>query len=375
MLRKHKLLVISVGVLLLGAASLAWLERSTLATWYALHCLARADDAGRERCAANVGRLGEAALPGLIDCLRQKDPRICRNARAGLACLVRQQGGSGGQWTVDLAVALARHFPRLSEAGKQQTIELVAEWFRPGDDKPQPAEGLVRACSPLLAGLIEARSSALQLAALELCATLVTPTQGDGVLSSSRELVRCCLHAEAPAVRLRAIQLSLSPGMDLVEHVTGLLNDPDVGVRRAAILAVGPADKVVLDDMLLPSLHDPDPEVQRLCESALKARGLGPEHLQLGRLLTDPQPQERIKVIDKLRRAADLDRGIWLRRLSHDPAPSVRVAALRVMDEQQLADLTDRIDQMAQQDPSETVKYLAHIYLQRSRKAAANGSR
>lgn len=375
MLHKRKLLVISLAVLLLGAVSLAWLERSTLWTWYALRCLARADDAGREGCADWVGRLGEAALPGLIDCLRQQDGRVCQNARAGLACLVRQQGGSGEPWTVNLSVALARDFPHMSPAGKQQTLELVNEWFRPGENSPRPAEGLARACSRLLSSLTEAHGPLLQVAALELCGTLLTQTQGDEVLGSSRELVRCCLHAETPEVRLRAIQLALSPGMDLVEHVTGLLGDPDVRVRRAAILAVGPADKVVLDDMLLPSLHDADPEVQRLCEAALKARGLGPEHMQLGRLLTAHQPLERIKVIDKLRRVHDLDRGVWLRRLSHDPAPSVRVAALRVMDEQQLADLADRIDQMAQQDPSETVKYLATIYLQRSHKTMATGSR
>ena len=57
--------------------------------------------------------------------------------------------------------------------------------------------------------------------------------------------------------------------------------------------------------------------------AALRGRGLGTEHLALARLLTDPQPGQRMKVLERLQDAKDLDPGIWLCRLSHDPAPSV----------------------------------------------------
>jgi hypothetical protein len=58
-----------------------------------------------------------------------------------------------------------------------------------------------------------------------------------------------------------------------------------------------------------------------------------------------------------------LDPGLWLRRLSHDPSPSVRVAAMRAMTQQNFVDLSDRIDQMARTDPSPTVCQLAQFYL------------
>jgi hypothetical protein len=151
--------------------------------------------------------------------------------------------------------------------------------------------------------------------------------------------------------------------MDLLEKVVGLLNDPAVEVRRAAILAVGPADQVVRDEGLLPCLHDPDPEVRKLTESALVGRGLRPEHIELGRLLTDPDHLKRVQVLDHLREAPDLDPGLWLRRLSHDPAPSVRAAAVRVMSKLTLIDLSDRMDQMARTDPNPTVAWLARYYL------------
>jgi hypothetical protein len=130
----------------------------------------------------------------------------------------------------------------------------------------------------------------------------------------------------------------------------------------AANRAVGPADKVVLDETLLPCLRDPDEEVRRLCEQALYGRGLGPEHIRLGRLLTAPEPGERLQVLDELRRTPELDAAVWLRRLSHDPAPSVRAAAVRVMGSPGL-NLNDRLDQMARNDPSETVSWLANYYL------------
>jgi hypothetical protein len=72
----------------------------------------------------------------------------------------------------------------------------------------------------------------------------------------------------------------------------------------------------------------------------------------------------RLQVLDQLSRSPDLDLGLWLRRLSHDAAPSVRVAAMRAMTLQPYLDLTDRIDQMARSDGSPTVRQLAQYYLQ-----------
>lgn len=60
----------------------------------------------------------------------------------------------------------------------------------------------------------------------------------------------------------------------------------------------------------------------------------------------------------------DIDPGLWLRRLSHDGSPAVRAeAALWLMSEQSLLDLSDRIDQMARSDPNPSVSQLAQFYL------------
>ena len=138
----------------------------------------------------------------------------------------------------------------------------------------------------------------------------------------------------------------------------------------AAIEAVGPAKDVVLDDALLPSLHDDDPEVQRLCWEALlnkKKRGRSPEDIRLGYLLTAKEPLLRVEVIDYLHKVTDLkDPALWLTRLSHDPSPAIRAAAARAMSRLASTDhsLLERLDEMARTDPSATVSVLAKYYLE-----------
>ena len=279
--------------------------------------------------------------------------------------------GSNDPRTIDLLGREVQQFSRLPPASQALLLHGLADWFLVKEGKPlganedqSPAPGLVSACARLLTDAGSSKDDETQLAALELAAELVRQPAGGEWLRPARGLARAGLRSEsAKANRLLAVRLCLHQGMDLLESVVGLLNDPAVEVRRAAIVAVGPADQIVRDEGLLPSLHDTDPEVRKLAEAALCGRGLRPEHLELGRLLTDPNPSKRVQVIDHLREAPDLDPGLWLRRLSHDPADSVRAAAVRVMSKLTLIDLTDRIDQMARSDPSPSVAQLAQYYL------------
>ncbi len=360
--RGRRVLGVLVLALLLGGAALAWTERATLLAWYCVRGLAHADAAARDRWVARVAGLGESAVPALLDCLERPDDAVCANARAGLSRLADDWGVADTR-TVALTVQAARHFPRLSPAGQREALEMTAGWFAA---PAAPAEGLVPACGRLLSAAAAGAPEA-QRAGLELCAALLAQPRRAEALSAAREAVRAGLRGEAPANRLRAVQLALQPGMDLLEDVVALLNDPEAEVRRAAMLAVGPADQVVRDEGLLPSLHDPDAEVRRLCEAALRGRGLKPEHLRLGRALTDPRPAVRLQVLDLLGdpEVRDLDRGLWLRRLSHDPSPHVRFAAMRAAGETGLADLADRLEQMGRSDPSPTVSRWAPFYLRR----------
>jgi hypothetical protein len=347
-----------VLVFVFGCAGVAWMERANLLSWFYVRALARAAENDRAGWVERVATLGETALPGLLDCLTQCEAQVCANARAALERLTQWWGG-GDPRTRELALKLSREFAQFSPAGQRQTLDLAAGWFA----EPGERGELVSACSRLVGEAAGATDADVQASALDLCGVLLTQPNGDDALRPGQDLVRNALNSGTVDNRLRAIRLALHPGMDMLEQVVVLLGDESALVRQAALLAVGPARDVIHDDQLLPCLHDPDPKVRRLCEVALGGRGLRAEYLELGRLLTDPHPARRLQVLDYLRGPTELDPGLWLRRLSHDPSPSVRAAAMRAMTQQTFVDLSDRIDQMARTDPSPTVCQLAQFYL------------
>src|SRR5262249_49359659 len=152
------------------------------------------------------------------------------------------------------------------------------------------------------------------------------------VLDAIYGLARAGLSAAEPASRLRAVHLVRSQALgtrpDLLELVLPLLRDPQAEVRREAMRAVGLKDKLISDEDLLAWLHDPDKEVRRLCESALRCRGRSELDIVLGRLITDGRARERLKILGYLGQVRDRERGDWFRRLCDDPEPAVRIAAI-----------------------------------------------
>jgi HEAT repeat protein len=149
--------------------------------------------------------------------------------------------------------------------------------------------------------------------------------------------------------------------------IVPLVADPAAEVRRAAVLALGPARdgrSVVGDDDLLRSLHDPDPEVRQLCEMGLRSRGRSPRDIRLGRRYTAPDPAERQKLLIDLADEEELDVTVWLDRLTADPDPAVRAGAARLAVERG-ADLRARLEQMSRSDPDHTVRRIAAFYRQK----------
>jgi hypothetical protein len=358
---RHRKFLIGLVVVLALAGGVVWVERAPLLAWFYLQRLAAADEANREAWVGRVAGLGESAVPGLLQLLANPTPAPCRNARAALEKLADGWGFDDPR-TAELCQRMGREFAHLSPAGQQQLLTLASGWYAARGDAPAPP-ALMPPASRMVGEAAAVEDAEVQSAALDLCARVLIQPEHAEAIRPAQDLVRAGLRSSSSANRLSAVRLALHPGMDVLEQVVALLGDAEVEVRRAALLTVGPARDVVPDECLLPSLHDPDPEVRRLCEVALGGRGLRPEYLELGRLLTHPKPATRLLVLDRLHRSPELDPGLWLRRLSHDASPAVRVAAMRAMTQQDGLDLSDRIDQMARSDPSPTVCQLARYYL------------
>lgn len=360
-MRSWKWMALGLVVLLLVGGGAAWLERTTLRTWWVLHGLKKADESDRDVWVTRVADLGEPAVEGLLDCLDDEDDRARGNAVAALNYLACSWGADDPR-TADLAGKLARGYARLCPRGQACLLAGMAGWL---DDRP-PSAGLVSACSRLLSEVADNEESLG--GAMELAMALLRHPQTCEAMRSARDVARAGLRSSSAEYRLQAVRLGLLSGVDLLGEIAALIGDPDAGVRRAVVLAIGPSDQGAHEKELLNCLHDSDADVRRLAEEALKSRGVSPEHLLLGKLLAHPVPAQRLRVLDYLgEEGQTLDPGLWLRRMSHDDSPAVRAAALRMMSQQQVIDLSDRIDQMARNDPSETVAWLARHYLEQAK--------
>ncbi|HEY8504856.1 MAG TPA: hypothetical protein VIL46_09760 [Gemmataceae bacterium] len=314
---------------LLGAVgagvALRWTE---LKTRYYLTRLQTAGEGEREAAAERLAEIGEPAIAGLIGCLREEDPDVCATAAYGLRRMV-EGWGEGDPRCEELARELAGAYPGLSRDGQVGVLRLMTACRSAG------VPGLDEVCAPL-----------------------------------AREALR------GPSVghRIEGIRLAMWPELPLLPEVVPLLRDPEAEVRRAAMLALGPerlggaADGTAADpspavsaEELLPFLHDADPEVRRLCEQSLRARGLSEQEIRLGERLTDPDPAQRLRLLVDLAADPEVDLNVWLERLSRDPDAAVRAGAARVASERG-ADLADRLEEMSRSDPHGTVRRIAEHY-------------
>ena len=369
--RKRIVVGLVAAALLSAGGAAAFTERAPLLAWGFARCLARANEADRALWADRVAGLGEDAEPAVLAWLTQGDDAACRNAGAALERWVNQWGADDPRAAV-LAGRLARGFADYSTPGRKTVLDAAGGWFRP--TAPAPSDALRGACVSLITGA--SAEPEVRAAALNLCsAALDHGDDSTALLTAARELTKHALHDEAVSNRLGALQLAVHPGMDVMDEVAPLLKDAAAAVRRAALLTLGPAgEEAAPANRLLPLLHDPDADVRAACEDVLrKDRKLSPQCFKIGWCLYHPDPAQRLNVLDYLRRGADVEPGVWLRELSHDEAPSVRLAAVRVMSQQQALDLGDRLEQMADGDPSPTVCQMARLYQKWARAAAASG--
>jgi hypothetical protein len=316
--RKKVLVMLAIAGVLGG---IAWWQHKPLLARYYTQRLTQADEASREVWVARLVALDEAAVPSLLASLDNANRAIADDVALALVGLLRTWGPE--------------------DARSQAILEKAA-----------------------------AKVEALGVSKLHMAAALLeqAPQQW---LEPCRGFALKGLRAADADTRVAAIQLvlrqPLRQDLDVLTKVVPLLKDSAAPVRKSALLALGPARELVSDDDLLPLLHDRDDDVQNLCELALRSRGLPENHILLARLISDERPSARLQVLQHLPAATDLEPGVWLRRLCLDPAPAVRAAAVRAAVSQSQADLRDCLDEIAQQDPSPTVRQLAGHYLTRYR--------
>jgi hypothetical protein len=357
-----KSIVVLAVVGLLGM--FVWLERRPLLAHYYVHRLAQAAVADRESWVDRVIDLDDASIPSLLACLDNADQAICDNLRPALVGLARGWGADDQRARALLERASAQ-FTSWNISAQECVLQIPLALLQTAGPGSTPSALTSHAGALLTAA---AKVDGLAVSTLRLAGALVERAPKVW-LDSCRQLAIKNLDAADPTTRVAAIQVVLRPPLrqdpSMLSQVVPLLKDSAAAVRKTALLAVGPAPELMSDDQLLPLLHDPDDEVQSLCELTLRSRGLPDNHILLARLITDPRPGARLQVLQHLQTAADLEPGVWLRRLCQDPAAAVRAAAARAAVALPQADLRDCLQEMARQDPSLTVRQLAGYYLAR----------
>jgi HEAT repeat protein len=231
----------------------------------------------------------------------------------------------------------------------------------------------IEAAGELVLRSSEKPEPGVQAGALRLALVLLRqdrPAQeivGKAFVSACRTLAEAGLQAEDPGARTAAVRVASLPELGLLSQVAPLAlgpkRDPHAEVRSLALTAIAAHEDIAPTEELLPLLHDADPEVRATCEHALRGRGLTGPHVQLARQMSDPQAQVRARVPAQVSRFSELDARLWLDRLSRDPSPAVRAAVLRAAAEVDQEQLLERLEAMADSDPSPTVRQIANYYL------------
>ncbi|NBS90472.1 hypothetical protein EBS67_10810 [bacterium] len=365
-------ITLALVVCLPALIGLGWWQRDYLMGWYLTDQLLKAEPQYKSHYIDALAKLGENAQYPLLDHLEKATDASAPDLTKALGKMFDAWGGAPSPLSQQCFHHLARRFTSFSAPAQTQTIELLAS-ISENSPPPNPlTNDFLEGTKLILGSLPEANNPAALVPAMKIVSQLIK-TNTDKELHSRLAGIMAKAITDAPVnIKIQAIHLAIAPEVGLTELSIAALQDKNVEVRKVAILACASAIESVSVDSLLPSLHDSDSEIRAYCESALIARGLNKEHLQLGKLLTDPRASKRLEVLDSLMDDTELDQSLWLRKLSHDSSPAVRVAALRMMSLQEIPDLHDRIDQMSRSDPSKTVSDLAAFYLKSNKLKPVN---
>jgi hypothetical protein len=361
------------AVAVAGAAGAGFYFRNDIQAAWLVRQVSQTTEAEAPQHIERAKGIGDSAIAPMASLFQSDRDLVVKTAMEALL-------GISANWAQDdsrrviLAGKLSQGFVGFSPQGQAASLNLVSAWLA---EPPVAGSPLMQAVAGLLAqaalGMADPApgteadptvpKAALVLLARIPAATASAEASRREDALARRDLLRQILRKGDPASRVEAISVIMRTQTDLYEDLVARLEDPVAEVRRACILAIGPANEKVREDVLLSALHDNDSEVGRLAELALSARGLSTEHIRLGKLLTDPDPARRLEVLDLVQGSPDLDEKLWLERMSHDRADSVRAAAARALSARFGIDAQDRLKQMAGSDPSPSVSRIAGFYL------------
>lgn len=371
----------SLGIKALGAAAITGIAfgayyRNELQALYVAHQISISGDAESAQWVDKAVNLGDAGVTSLTGLFQSDRAPVCSAAKSSLEKISAKWSAEDPR-RVQLARSLAKNYVHFSEPGQAAALALVSSWFgteiTPESALFQPVSAILGQAALSIAEKNQAgeKDSTVPQAGLALLRKMKSAgAEGRSEEKlAQRDLLRQILRKADAGSRVDAIGVAIGGDFDLQDDLVACLQDPVAEVRRGAVLALGPANDKVKDDVLLSALHDSDGEVSHLAELALQSRGLTAPQIRLGKLLTHSDANRRLEVLDLLHEFPELDEKLWLNRLSHDRSASVRAAAARALSQKFGPESFERLKEMAGSDPSPAVTRLARFYLTQQSKA------
>lgn len=356
--------VATAGLALTSAGGvLAWKHQELLTAWK-VHQLPQAGIAEQRQILSSLAENPDLSTGWLLYSLSQStSPEEAEALGQGLV----QVSEDLSEETLDTHLARAASlFKSMEPFAQAETMAWLAKAFST-ESSPTLTERRSTATRRLLDSAYLSEENSVQAAALQMSAGILKQNPPPEVLGSIKQLVSAGARSESSLVQIQAITVALNPKTDCLQEVAICLKSPHKEVRQAAILALGPASETIMDEVLLPSLHDEDQTIVHLTETALQARGLREDQIRLGKLMADPKPVKRLEVLDHLSATRDIDPMIWLKKMSNDPSPAVRAAAARAMIQEKGTTNGKSERQIEKLDMSESVNRLAGFYEEKNR--------
>ncbi len=341
-----------------------WTQKEWALSWYYVRQLSYAYPENRDGWAKRAVSLDEHVLPRLLQQLHSPDALICDNMQHTL-CMLAKKWGTVDPRSQRLVERMHERFEQFSLPGQEKALLFLTKLLQQEALKPLPP-AITQNVFEIT--LVADAKKELKPSALFLAAELVDCVAPGQWVSELRGMAEQGMTEKWPNTRIAALHLIKRAPMrherSLLVKAIPLLTDTMPIVRRAALLALAPEVDVVREEHFLPLLHDDDIETQYLCEMALRRRNLTDDDIRLARLISHKDPAMRMTILRHLPAMSDLNLAEWLRQLSNDRESAVRAAAVRAAGDFVNVDLSDRLREMAEHDPSETVRQNARHYLQ-----------
>lgn len=340
-----------------GGGLLAWKQQDLLTAWK-VHQVSQAGPQERIKLLAHLAETPDISTSWLLYSLAQTS--TAEEAEILSEGLVQVSEPLTGEALDPHIAKAASLFKSMEPMAQSEALRWLAQSLSK-DQSETMSERRASAIRRLLDLASLSEENPVQAAALQMAGAILKQNPNPELIGAIRQLVSLGAKSESSQVQIQAITTALNPKLDCLTDVTVCLKSPHKEVRQAAVLALGPASESITDEVLLPCLHDEDKTIVHLTETALQARGLREDQIRLGKMMADPKPVKRLEVLDHLSATRDIDPMIWLKKMSNDPSPAVRAAAVRAIMLERTGEEGKTLGRK-EKDPNESVIKLATFY-------------